>query len=435
MSLGLHDKCKQQLSEKIAEQLANINVQNRKFLDRKSSIYLFLAESVLPRTGKLKGRLEQYISETPIFDFVYETLSKELYEKQEFDSDTPLIKLIEIDDYKNSKEVAQRLVSDFESLPWEYTLFIKLPNGLGKFFSEHIKERSLSDSVKIITPNDDFAKKFPLQSGIEARDQSLAGGLGLFVLGKPQEWDPESGYLQVNVSGFIGRYGDTAPLEVASSLFKAFCGLAIALRLLTVSYKYRPTPSKEKFFIHRKVGERWEIERKHELEVATSDTYLDLVLHDLEGRLETDAKKVAWVRRILGLISCVFSNESKSRKLLLGSQWLFDSYCGKNELLSFVQTAVVLEILLGEKAVSDIMGLGELLRNRCAYLIGESHKQRQEILKEFKDIYDVRSGIVHQGKSRLNLHERSLFSKLQWMCRRVIQEEVDLLKEDLKENA
>jgi hypothetical protein len=62
---------------------------------------------------------------------------------------------------------------------------------------------------------------------------------------------------------------------------------------------------------------------------------------------------------------------------------------------------VAMEILLGDKAVSDLMGLGELLRNRCAYLIGDSQTQREEILDEFKKIYEVRCQIVHRGKSRL----------------------------------
>jgi hypothetical protein len=97
-----------------------------------------------------------------------------------------------------------------------------------------------------------------------------------------------------------------------------------------------------------------------------------------------------------------------------------------------VQAAVVMEILLGEKAVSDLMGLGELLRNRCAYLIGRSHKEREDTLSDFKEIYEVRSKIVHSGKSRLNAKERVLFNKLQWMCRRVIQEEVARLEEDEK---
>jgi hypothetical protein len=109
---------------------------------------------------------------------------------------------------------------------------------------------------------------------------------------------------------------------------------------------------------------------------------------------------------------------------------LLDSCAGKNELLSFVQTAVALEILLGEEVKSDILGIGELLGNRCAYLIGKTHSQRKGILDDFKKSYDVRSRIVHRGKSRLALDERALFSKLQWMCKRVITEEIRLIVED-----
>jgi hypothetical protein len=120
---------------------------------------------------------------------------------------------------------------------------------------------------------------------------------------------------------------------------------------------------------------------------------------------------------------------------MLGCQWLFDSYCTTNELLAFVQTAVAMEILLGDKRTSDLIGIGELLSNRCAYLIGASYNQRQEILDELKKIYDVRSQIVHRGKSRLKHTERELFSTLQWMCHRVIQEEVRLLEEDTNATA
>lgn len=95
-----------------------------------------------------------------------------------------------------------------------------------------------------------------------------------------------------------------------------------------------------------------------------------------------------------------------------------------------VQTMVVLEILLGEKDRSNELGLGELLRNRCAYLIGKTRDERSKILEEFNSIYAVRSHIVHRGKSRLTPDERVLFHRLRWMCRRVIQEELNLLKAD-----
>jgi hypothetical protein len=121
--------------------------------------------------------------------------------------------------------------------------------------------------------------------------------------------------------------------------------------------------------------------------------------------------------------------------ILLASQWYFDSATGSDRLLPFIQGMVVLEILLGDKAASKEIGLNELLRNRCAYLIGSSQEEREEIYKTFGDIYDVRSQIVHRGKHRLNAHERSLFGRLRWMCRRVIQKEVDLLVANKKKDA
>jgi Apea-like HEPN len=96
-------------------------------------------------------------------------------------------------------------------------------------------------------------------------------------------------------------------------------------------------------------------------------------------------------------------------------------------MLSFVQAAVVLEILLGDKAASDLIGLGELLRNRCAYLISRSQAERDWVLQEFRKIYDVRSKIVHAGKRRLGTEEQILFFGLRRICQSVIQEEAKLL--------
>jgi len=431
MSLGLHTQCRDRLTTVIAEQLPNIALKNRMFLERSSAIGLLLAEPILPQTGPVKNSLDLYIGEAPIFTFALETLARELYENQKYDAQTPSMKLINLNEYQDSASVAKRLVHDFESLPWKYTLTIKLDNDFAKLFGQAVKEYRISDSLKLVTPDDSFAERFPLQSGIKERDHSLSGGL---LLGfESRTWDKNTTYFQANATGFISMYGGTTPFEDTISLFKSFCGISIALRLFKATVTHRAFPSKANCFVHRNVDNAWVIESRHEMEAILSDALQDLTLHDLEGRLDTDSKKTEWIKSVLPRIRCVFSNQEKARKLILGGQWLFESCCGKDELLSFVQAAVVMEILLGEKTVSDLMGLGELLRNRCAYLIGRSHKEREETLSDFEEIYDVRSKIVHSGKSRLNMHERSLLSKLQWMCRRVIQEEVTRLEEDEKE--
>jgi hypothetical protein len=57
--------------------------------------------------------------------------------------------------------------------------------------------------------------------------------------------------------------------------------------------------------------------------------------------------------------------------------------------------------------------------------------EREELLKDFSEIYAVRSQIVHSGKSRLSASEWRQFNKLKLMCCRVLQEEVKLLSADL----
>ncbi len=132
-------------------------------------------------------------------------------------------------------------------------------------------------------------------------------------------------------------------------------------------------------------------------------------------------------------MSVAFAQGTKSETIQLAAQWFFDgSRDGTDELLRFVQMMIVLEILLGDKATSDQIGLNELLRNRCAYLLGASNAQREALLNTFSKIYAVRSQIVHRGKHRLSLEERHLFTNLKWMCRRVISKELDLLTEDEK---
>jgi hypothetical protein len=436
MSLGLNRKCRQRLIEKITELLPKVNVQKRMFIDKKSSEILMLPESILPQQGPIHEQLKQYISETPIYDFVYETLSRELLEYQQYDSKSVTLSLTKIAGYNEPNVIAERLINDFDSLPWEYCLSIKLENDFGELFEKSIKSFSICDSIKLIVPDDNFCKEFPLRSGIEARDQSLSPGTWLTGLTglsglSPAEWDQSSTYFQVRVTGFIGKYGETTPLMEAISLLKSFLGVGIAIRLFKFNYTYRSTPTKANFLIHRRFADEWVIEGLHDLETSFSDTFHDLVFHDLGGYLKSEPEKVNWMDARIREINSVFTHKEKAQKIIRASQWLFDSYCGKNELLSFVQTTVVLEILLGEKAISDVMGLSELLRNRCAYLISKSHKQREDILNNFRKIYDVRSNIVHRGKDKLNIDERSLFYNLQWMCRRVIQKEIELLQNDI----
>ncbi|MGH9196156.1 MAG: hypothetical protein ACRD1T_10500, partial [Acidimicrobiia bacterium] len=109
------------------------------------------------------------------------------------------------------------------------------------------------------------------------------------------------------------------------------------------------------------------------------------------------------------------------------AQWHFDSLCGENHLLQFVQATVAVEILLGDKASSDVIGLGELLANRCAYSLARNAAERTQLLSEFKQIYETRSQIVHRGKPDLSESETEQLWRLKNLERKLIRNEIDLM--------
>jgi hypothetical protein len=91
------------------------------------------------------------------------------------------------------------------------------------------------------------------------------------------------------------------------------------------------------------------------------------------------------------------------------------------------QCHLAVETLLGDKTVSDQIDLGQLLANRCAYMLVKSHKERTGILAMFKEIYDTRSLIVHTGKPILAEKERRQLHHLRYLCGQLIRKELELM--------
>jgi hypothetical protein len=437
MPIRLHVEARKTILEALTKAVPNIIVNNKMFLDRKSLVWLFLANMSLPKHGKLHETLVARVGEYPLFDFVEGWLSRELYTRDEYDSDLPSLPLSQIAGYEDPRRVAEVWVREFETLPWPYVLSLKLPSEVSAVLRDVVNRVPFGDRAFLVCPDDDFIEQHPLLSGnslIDKRIHSRGGALSLLFSNLDPRWDEAAVYFQIFVEGFVGPYGGGPAAFSVESTIKSFCGLCLALRALKISRTYTASPPKEYVYVHRRGRTRWIIDGRIELDQTTESVFRDLAVHDLDGFLDTDDKKKRWCRSVLSDIQCVFADVKKSEKIILAAQWLFESYSGRNELLSFVQAMVTLEILLGEQSSSEI-GLGELLRNRCAFLISENHQQRIELLDEFNEIYRVRSQIVHRGKSQLTSHERALFRKLQWMCHRAIQEEVRLLKADQQNQA
>lgn len=89
----------------------------------------------------------------------------------------------------------------------------------------------------------------------------------------------------------------------------------------------------------------------------------------------------------------ISSKELEAERIRRAIEWSFDSKTTENETLSFLQICIGLESLLGDSESNG--SLTETLADRCSYLIADDIKSRKMIKENFKDLYKVRSKLVH----------------------------------------
>src|SRR5262245_2766814 len=366
MSLDLHAKCKARLLEVLVAGLPVIKVNHGKYVDRRSAVILVLGDQVLPQGGELRDRLIEYIDEFPLTSFIVETLGEEL-DLGEYISDAPPMTLPQIERYADVPALAARLIESFDSLPWTYQLTFALPQALSGLLPSHIDVFPLGPAVRLVRATEKFAQEFPLTAEDKRRQRRLQPIQGMALLSLSDEtpvWKTDTLYLQVLTDGFVPLYGGTSTALRAERLVRAFCGLGIAVRLFSHQYRFRWGPTaKHHFYVHRKKPDgTWCPEWRLDVNDNTNRGLLDLEMHTLDGKLVIEEHKAMWALDRLRDMAAAFSAEHKSEPILRASQWLLDSHAGRDELLSFVQAMVVLEILLGDKKVSDEIGIGELLR-------------------------------------------------------------------------
>jgi hypothetical protein len=435
VALAFHPQLRTRLANALAENFPRIRVEKGMFLDYASSVdALAAAEDALPEHGPVKNQLISYVDEYPITEFVRNWLTIELYELDRYRGDSPPHSLLEIPEFADAHALADRMISELESLPWRYTFTLKLPAAASSAFPIPFVEHRFSTNMRLVRAGESFTKEYPLNSDHEGRQKRIhGGGSVLFPKAQQIEWEERAVYLQIEAEGFVGPYGGTIPAVQVEQQARSFFGLGIATYLFQIehpfSFGFALPP--EHFFVHKWDGKAWKIDNKIDLGTALSRGINAIKLFSFR-QLDTESRKGAWIRRCLDNITIPFSSGEKGAPILLAGQWLYDSSAGQDELLNFIQAMVVLEILLGDKSTSDEIGLGQLLRNRCAYLIGQNHAEREMLLRRFDEIYRVRSQIVHRGKARLNSTERSMYAELKRIGLRVIEKEIELLKAEKK---
>jgi hypothetical protein len=429
MPLDLSPECRKRLREALTVALPMIGIRSGIFPDWRSGEKLAAAERALPQNGKLHDRLIEYLDERPLTEFILGTLGRELWERDKYQGDEQST-LAEIEGYHDAEVLAVRLLDQFESLPWEYQITVPLPDSLVELLRPAESAVELSPSIRLVRATEEFAKEFSLAAAGESLNRRLAGGPSLMnVLARPTpKWTDGAVCVQIAAEGFIDQFGTSGTSNTAGRLLRSLLGMGLATHLLDSNLTVSATPQKSFAYVHRRKSDgAWHAMTRYDLDDSVSRGIANLKVRDLEGILEREHKPGS-VSGQLSDISAAFRAGRRAEPTILAAQWLFDSYARQHPLLSFVQSMVVLEIILGDKSVSDEIGIGELISNRFAYLVGTTHDERTNLIADFKKIYQVRSQIVHSGKHTLTFSERALSWRLKWMCHRAIGKEIELLK-------
>lgn len=414
MKNEIHKKCKEILIKKLVEGLGDISGSNYK-LDFFAywTIKNLELEKILSNINKKE--LQEYIREDALTLYVYDSLIDEIIENPLFNEKNESEESYKISDVTEIPTLADKIINSLDNIP----LKLDFAFNLGNQFTEHITNGlQLSNELLLVNDISWLNDTFKLINPNEKKNELIKKSYHPLTVPISPKWKDGNTYLLINLNGFVSNTGKTNTSFNIENTFKSFLGLMIANNILNFSYNNkRNFDSQYYVFTNNIISSKTRLNGEFIKGIDRLSANTGLI-----ERL--DHKKFM---QTLELAAKLFQDNEECEKIRNACCWTFDSYCSENELLAFVQATITLEILLGDKSESDKVGLGSLLKNRCAYLLGKTNEERNEILKEFNEIYDIRSRIVHRGHPKLNSNEKNLLQKVRSLAKRVIVKELELL--------
>jgi Apea-like HEPN len=434
--IELHTALKRRLSDVFVESYPILHVEHNMFLQLFSVVMFSMTlDKKLESHGKLRSALEKVLGDNPLLEFLSDQIGIDLLENDDYQSEPRFKLLKDAQGFEDASEKAKLYIDALASLPWSYVVSIELPEALSIEIKTIVAGNMLIGNLCLATDLHSANSSLPLCNLPTNRNRRLFKPNFFALLSTNEEnerrqWRDGRALLQIRLDGYVDIYGTSRTSKQFLGTLKSFLGLGLALRILRYKRKYVAYPERVPVFVHRTdLGSPFLL-HKYDLSQRISEAvqgisayYAGLPDKDQEG-----AKN--WSRAQLVRASKLFSATDKYQGFLTACSWYFDSITNEDNLLGFVQAMVVLEILLGDDEPSGELSLGTLLRNRCAYLIAKTGEEREKIKRELKAIYDVRSKIVHRGKSDLTSSELSMLGELRSLCARVILAEFKLLTDD-----
>lgn len=349
-----------------------------------------LGEELLKHKGK-------WLDVSDVYSIFYDLLSEAVAKKA---NDSKLNgALWHLLGEQDAQALANRLLEYFLSIPRDYEIYAPFPAR-----SIELNPVDLSAGLSIVVF--DNAKDVP-------------GGIGGGLLGMlDKELKPKKAYFRYKISGYAGRRSvQSHTFRAALRVFKIAFQQGISKNLFSTGNSEREsglsflssqyTISKAKLIsVDRAREPTKEVAAELAIDVSRLIGGLDLNISEkaVADSIENDRLSET-IKAFLRLPTLLISNtEPEAERIRSAIEWCFDSYATESDTMAFLQVCFGLEALLGEESGNE--SLTSTLADRCAYLVGSDIKGRNSIRGSFKELYRIRSKLVHGTTTWLDADQR-----------------------------
>lgn len=404
--MTFNNKYKKILSEKLCRLLEKVQV-NQGWVDA-NSVYSNNEEFGSEAYKQLKLYLGEWGTSQVIFDFCRKHIPTE---GERLSLHGNLLDIIQISKESLSEEILDYL----EALPHSYDVYVDLGQSLRHSF----EELEIIDDVKLLNFNGDEA-----YLNNEKRKKNLSSILDEPILSK------DKCYLVLKQKGYISNdLTDKTVIKTYSTLKK----------ILYIGHSTGTIIENKRSLAFFRRGRSDLVCRNTDFEpdrIFKLESTSDLAEYANKLILNSDLKKRVRGGPLANILGGSGNDEggefysweetnkdffSLCRKVLSPSvdpikvepvnraiEWAFNALYTQDVNLSFIQSCMALEAILGDNLKSK-KGLHETLADRFAYSIGTNNANRRTHRENFLEIYAMRSKIVHGSSTHIQ-HDKLYLS-------------------------
>ncbi len=401
----MHEKAVEKLNGLVVGLLKNCKVRNAWYEWDSISTP---ARAIAKELAKHKA---EYIKETDVYSILGELLSTYIHKKSGIPEDGagPLQELV---GEPNLLELASAITNYLTNIPHKVTAELSLTS----LTSTIEKQRSFGSAAQAGFKNPTYLSN------------PLSGGLGLLAAALIKK----SFFISVTTHGAASWSIESTTNRALVSAFKILLHHSIDHNLIKIGERRNTLPG---LFAHThqiskikiQTTENFIWQRENTIELPLEICVLLEKIAEAESDDEGNNKLLDSLEAPARLIE---SNHEDCARIKAAIEWSFDSLTAENETMAFLKVCIGLEALLGENEAGP--SLTEALSDRCAYLIATSIKSRKNIKERFKELYKIRSKIVHGAINHLDRENLIQLEFAKHFLRSAIRKEMQYIMPQLK---